>query len=121
MLEYLLSHQRKWEVERGIVNPDYNLHRAQVELDEAKEEGEPYKRLVEIADTFIILAGGAAKLCEELNLPYEQINEIIKLKLEVNDRKYPVSIVNRFPDMASYIAHCRACFNQGIDPLKFGD
>ena len=114
----LIAHQRMWEAARRIENPDYNLHRAQVELDEAKEEGDPYAKLIEIADTFIILSGGAAKLCDELGLPYEQINELIKMKLEINDRKYPVSIVDRFPDMAAYIAHCRACYSQGVDPIE---
>lgn len=84
----LVSHQRQWEGNRGIKNPNHNLDRTQLELDEAKEEMDPMKRLVEMVDVLIILSGGMARLCDDLGVKEDTIDDIIRLKLDLNDKKY---------------------------------
>jgi hypothetical protein len=71
---------------------DYNASRTRDELDEYEEETDPHKKLMEAVDVLIIMTGGMYKLADELGLPYEQIDELIKMKLQINEEKYDLSL-----------------------------
>jgi hypothetical protein len=104
-MKELIAYQQRWEAERGIVNGNYNLDRTQLEMDEAKEEADPFKKLVEMVDVVIIVAGGMARLCDELGLPYDEVDNLIKMKLEINNIKYALEFFDgRDPNEAMAIA-----------------
>jgi hypothetical protein len=112
-IERLISNQKAWEAERGIVNGNDNLNRTQVELDEAFEETDAYKRLVEMCDVLIILSGGMAKICEKLDLPHNVVSSIIEEKLEINEHKYPQEVFDAHsPETA--VSMCRHYWK--VDP-----
>lgn len=87
-LSELVAYQKRWEGVRGIQNQNHNIDRIQVELDEAREEPNPYKRLIELIDVAIITAGGMYKLCDELGIPYSDVDFLLREKLQVNELKY---------------------------------
>jgi hypothetical protein len=96
-LSELIHHQQQWESERGINNPNCNIPRIQVELDEAKAETDPLKILEELIDVQIILAGGLAKAAEEAGCQIGDINEMILTKLAINSIKYDVEVFQSNP------------------------
>jgi hypothetical protein len=102
-LSELISHQQAWEAERGINNPNCNIPRIQVELDEAKAETDPLKILEELIDVQIILAGGLAKAAEEAGCQIGDINEMILTKLAINSAKYQEEIFAANPTSTAII------------------
>jgi hypothetical protein len=90
-LPELIQHQIKWEKDRGIHNGNWGGDRIQVELDEAKEEPDLYKKLVEYADVTIITMGSVGALVKALDLTAEDFQQILVKKLAINDAKYPLS------------------------------
>lgn len=95
-LSELVAHQREWEESRGIRNGNDGINRIQAELDEAMEAETPEQRIWEIIDVLIISAGGIAGLADKLQIPDEQIDQMINQKLFINSKKYPV---DRFQEM----------------------
>jgi len=84
----LVSYQKDWETKRRIDNPNHNIDRIQVELDEAREATSPKDRLIELIDVAIITAGGMYKLCDELGIPYSEVDLMLRDKLQINELKY---------------------------------
>jgi hypothetical protein len=87
----LCQWQKDWETARRmdkLNSPDYNAKRTRQELDEYDEETDPQAKLMEAVDVLIVLTGGMYKLADELGLPYEKIDELVKLKLGINEEKY---------------------------------
>jgi len=106
-LPELIEYQSRWESDRGIHNGNWGADRIQVELDEAKEEPDLYKKLVEYADVAIITMGSVGAVIKALDLTAEDFEQILLKKLAINEAKYPLSqFVGRTTDEA--IAHCRS-------------
>jgi len=115
-IQELITHQRTWESDRGIKNPNHNLERTQVELDEAKNELDPLKRLVEYIDVLIIASGGMAKLVDELGLKDEDVSKMIESKLDINVEKYPEE---SFYGITTSWAITRCRYMWSINPDEF--
>jgi hypothetical protein len=96
-LEPLIQHQFDWETDRGIDNPQYNIPRIRIELEEAAVETEPLKVLEELIDVQIILAGGMAKAVKDAGYHIGDINEMILAKLAINSIKYDVEVFQSNP------------------------
>lgn len=92
----LIRLQTEWEQQRGIKNGNWGGDRIQAELDEAKDEPDLYRKLVEYADVLIITTGSIGAVLSALDMAPEQFEQVIKTKLAVNDKKYPLE---RFQEM----------------------
>jgi hypothetical protein len=90
-LSELIESQVKWESDRGIKNHNWGGDRIQLELDEAKEEPDLYRKLMEYADVTIITMGSVGAVLKALDLTAEDFEKIIDAKTAVNDQKYPLS------------------------------
>lgn len=106
----LVEHQSKWEGIRGINNGHYNIPRIQEELDEASVETDPLKALGELIDVVIITAGGMAKASGQAGISFEQVDEMIKAKLALNDLKYNLRLFEEY-DVATAIRLSRHYWN----------
>jgi len=105
-LSELINKQTKWEYDRGIVNGNHGIDRIQVELDEARDEPDLHKRLIEMADVIIIATGSVGALLTELDLTAQDFESLLMAKMAQNNRKYPVQVFqNMSPDEA--IQYCR--------------
>lgn len=105
-LAELIQYQQKWEQDRGIKNGNWGADRIQVELDEAKEEPNLYRKLIEMADVTIITLGSAGALIGALDLTAEDFEKIIETKMLINEDKYPIeNFVGRTTEEA--IQFCR--------------
>ena len=96
----------QWESERGIQNGNWGGDRIQAELDEAKEEDDLYKKLVEYADVAIILFGSVGAVLKHLDLEAHVFEGIIEEKRAINQRKYPVEEFQK-RSVPEALAHCR--------------
>ena len=91
-LAELIQRSHEWEAERHITNGHWGADRTQRELNEYREEDDYYQKLVEAADVYITLGGSIGALLEALNFTYEDFEQIVAAKFEVNDQKYPVEV-----------------------------
>lgn len=103
----IINQQARWEYDRRIKNGNWGADRIQVELDEAKEEPDLYKKLVEYADVFIITMGSVGGLITALNMTAEDFETVVKGKLALNELKYPLSVFESLPTNEA-VALCRA-------------
>lgn len=101
----LIRSQGEWESERGIVNGNYGLDRTMTELFEAYSTLDIFERLGEMIDVLICTGGSLAALGKVNGLCPEQIENMIKLKLRINEIKYNLKYFeNRTPDEAQEYA-----------------
>ena len=85
----LARHQILWESDRGIKNGGWGVDRIQQEVDEARDEDDLHRKLVEICDAIIIATGSAGVLAKHLGYEVEALESIIATKMGLNDLKYP--------------------------------
>ncbi len=107
--------QYQWQRIRGITeaqNGRFNTGRLEDEanetVDEAYKANPDYlKVLEEMIDQYSVLVGGMGMVVEEGGLQYQQINDLLRKKMEINSQKYPVEAFrDRSPEDA--IQFCRA-------------
>lgn len=108
-LEPYIAHQKRWERIRKIRNDNFGANRIQRELDEAKTEDDPYKKLIEYADVFIITMGSVGALLEALGMDNSFFDKVVETKLELNDKKYPPEVFDLLETDAA-VALCRAAW-----------
>ena len=108
-LEPFITHQKRWEQIRKIKNGNFGGDRIQHELDEAKAEEDPYKKLIEYADVFIITMGSVGALLEALDMPDYFFDKVVEAKLEMNNIKYPPEVFELLETDAA-IGLCRAAW-----------
>ena len=90
----LITHQRQFEGARGLDTfntLDLAIDRMQEELDEAKAElktGDTMALLFEVIDTVIFAHSIFSKLCYQLGIPEDYVDNYIDQKMEHNFNKY---------------------------------
>lgn len=85
----LINDQTEWERRRGIKNGNWGADRIQLELNEAREEPDLNKKLIEFADVIIITTGSVGALLKALDMTAEDFERVLADKLLRNDVKYP--------------------------------
>jgi hypothetical protein len=104
----LARHQILWESDRGIKNGGWGVERIQQEVDEARDEDDLRRKLVELCDIIIVATGSAGVLTEYLGYEVEALESIISSKLAINDIKYSTKDGWDKDNWQGEMAKCRA-------------
>lgn len=98
----LIRQQQLWEGKRGLDKwntYESRMGRLQEEVDEAWEAYEDVDDIafmLEICDVVIFAHSILGALCEDRDIAPEAIDHFIQWKMNQNEKKYPVSLFDKF-------------------------